>query len=174
MKNEKKIKEAASIPPSGGWGGYFKEIFGAIKSLFIGMRRTGYYFSHHKEIITQQYPDNRATLNLPERFKGEVVMPHDEKNEHRCTGCQACELACPNGTIKVIFKTELNAEGKKKKAIDKLVYHLELCTMCNLCIVACPSDAIKMAQTFEHSVFDRAQLTKVLNKPNSKIMEGVE
>jgi Fe-S-cluster-containing hydrogenase component 2 len=33
-------------------------------------------------------------------------------------------------------------DGKKKKAIDKLVYHLELCTMCNLCIEACPSDAI--------------------------------
>jgi NADH-quinone oxidoreductase subunit I len=153
---------------------YFKEIFGAVKSLLIGMKRTGYYFSHHKEIITQQYPDNKDTLNLPERFKGEVVMPHDEKNEHRCTGCQACELACPNGTIKVIFKNELTPEGKKKKAIDKLVYHLELCTMCNLCIVACPSDAIVMAQTFEHSVFDRAALTKVLNNPGSKIMDGVE
>jgi NADH-quinone oxidoreductase subunit I len=31
-----------------------------------------------------------------------------------------------------------------------------------------------MAQTFEHSVFDRAQLTKVLNKPGSKLEEGVE
>ena len=153
---------------------YIKEVYSAVKSLVVGLRRTGYYFSHHKEIITQQYPDNKDTLNLPERFKGEVVMPHDEKNEHRCTGCQACELACPNGTIKVIFKNELTAEGKKKKAIDKLVYHLELCTMCNLCVVACPSDAIVMAQTFEHSVFDRALLTKVLNKPNSKIMEGVE
>jgi NADH-quinone oxidoreductase subunit I len=51
---------------------------------------------------------------------------------------------------------------------------LELCTMCNLCIVACPTDAIKMAQTFEHSVFDRNKLTKVLNKPGSKIREGVE
>ncbi len=158
---------------SGAWG-YFKEIYQAIKSLLVGMKRTGYYFTHHKEIITEQYPDNRATLVLPERFKGEVVMPHNENNEHRCTGCQACELACPNGTIKVIFKNEINAEGKKKKAIDKLVYHLELCTMCNLCIVACPSDAIKMAQTFEHSVFDRSKLNKVLNNPDSKIMDGVE
>ena len=153
---------------------YIQEIFKAIKSLVKGLRRTLYYFTHHKEIITQQYPDNKDTLKLPERFKGEVVMPHDDKNEHRCTGCQACELACPNGTIKVIFKNELSPEGKKKKAIDKLVYHLELCTMCNLCIEACPSDAIKMAQTFEHSVFDRNKLIKVLNNPGSKIMEGVE
>ena len=153
---------------------YIKNVWNGVKSLLKGMRRTGYYFTHHKEIITQQYPDNRATLDLPERFKGEVVMPHNENNEHRCTGCQACELACPNGSIKVIFKNELTAEGKKKKAIDKLVYHLELCTMCNLCVEACPSDAIKMAQTFEHCVFDRNKLIKVLNKPGSKIMEGVE
>ena len=153
---------------------YINDVYGAIKSLLVGMRRTGYYFTHHKEIITQEYPDNRATLQLPERFKGEVVMPHDSSNEHRCTGCTACEIACPNGTIKVITKFEVNAEGKKKKAIDKLVYHLELCTMCNLCIVACPSDAIKMAQTFEHSVYNRSELTKILNNPGSKIMEGVE
>lgn len=153
---------------------YFREIFGTIRSLLKGMRRTGYYFTHHKEIITQEYPDNRDQLHFPERFRGEVVMPHNESNEHRCTGCTACELACPNGTIKVITKFEVNAEGKRKKAIDQLVYHLELCTMCNLCIEACPSDAIKMAQNFEHSVYDRNSLTRILNKPGSKIMEGVE
>ena len=153
---------------------YLKDIYGAVKSLLVGMRRTGYNFTHHKEIITQQYPDNKDTLHLAERFKGEVVMPHDENNEHRCTGCTACELACPNGTIKVITKFDITTDGKKKKAIDKLVYHLELCTMCNLCIIACPSDAIVMAQTFEHSVFDRSELTKILNNPGSKIMDGVE
>lgn len=153
---------------------YIKEIFAAIRSLLKGMRRTGYYFTHHKEIITQQYPDNRDTLNLPERFKGEVVMTHDENNEHACTGCTACELACPNATIKVVTKFETSPEGKKKKALDTFVYHLELCTLCNLCIVACPTDAIKMAQTFEHSVYDRKDLTKILNKPGSRIREGIE
>ncbi len=153
---------------------YIKDVTGAVKSLATGMKRTLYYFTHHKEIITEQYPDNRATLVMADRFKGEVVMPHDEKNEHRCTGCTACELACPNGTIKVITKFDITPEGKKKKAIDKLVYRLELCTMCNLCVEACPSDAIKMAQTFEHCVYNRSELTKILNNPGSKIMEGVE
>lgn len=153
---------------------YIKDVWSALRSLWTGLRRTLYYFTHHKEIITQEYPNNRNTLVLPERFKGEVVMPHNEVNEHRCTGCTACELACPNGTIKVITKFDINPEGKKKKAIDKLVYHLELCTLCNLCVEACPSDAIKMAQTFEHSVYNRNDLIKVLNKPGSKIMEGVE
>jgi NADH-quinone oxidoreductase subunit I len=153
---------------------YFKDIYNALKSLFVGMRRTGYYFTHHKEIITQLYPENRLELNLPERFRGEVIMTHDEQNEHACTGCSACELACPNGTIKIINKFDVSPEGKKKKAIDTFIYHLELCTMCNLCVEACPTDAIKMAQTFEHSVFDRAMLTKKLNQPNSKLRAGVE
>lgn len=153
---------------------YIKEIYQAITSLLKGMKMTGYYFTHHKEIITEQYPDNRATLQMAERFRGEVVMPHDENNEHACTGCTACELACPNGTIKIITQFDISPEGKKKKALNKFVYHLELCTMCNLCIVACPTDAIKMAQTFEHSVFDRSLFIKTLNNEGSKIREGVE
>jgi NADH-quinone oxidoreductase subunit I len=153
---------------------YIKEVAGAVKSLLTGMKLTGYYFTHPKEIITQQYPDNSDTLKMAERFRGEVVMVHDENNQHACTGCSACELACPNGTIKIINKFDISPEGKKKKAIDTFIYHLEMCTMCNLCIVACPTDAIKMAQTFEHSVYDRGLLTKRLNKPGSKIREGVE
>jgi NADH-quinone oxidoreductase subunit I len=154
---------------------YIKDVFSAVGSSLKGMRLTGYYALHHKrEKITQQYPDNRDELVLPDRFRGEVVMIHDENNEHACTGCTACELACPNATIKIITKFDVTPEGKKKKALDTFVYHLELCTLCNLCIVACPTDAIKMAQTFEHSVYDRSKLTKVLNNPGSKIREGVE
>ena len=98
---------------------YIKDVYGAVKSLLKGMRMTGYYFTHRKEIITEQYPDNRDTLKLAERFRGEVVLKHDENNEHACTGCSACELACPNGTIKIINKFDISPEGKKKKAITK-------------------------------------------------------
>lgn len=153
---------------------YISDVYRGVRSLLKGMKKTGYYFVHPSEIITQQYPDNKDQLILPERFRGEVVMTHDENNEHACTGCTACELACPNGTIKIITKFDITPEGKKKKALDTFIYHLELCTMCNLCIEACPTSAIKMAQTFEHSVFNRNELTKKLNQPNSKIREGVE
>ncbi len=153
---------------------YIKDIFGALKSLGIGMRRTFYYFTHHNEIVTEQYPDNKDTLKLAERFRGEVVMPHDENNEHACTGCTACELACPNGSIKIVTKFDLTPEGKRKKAIDKFVYHLDMCTMCNLCVEACPSDAIIMSNDFEHSVYDRNKLIKTLNKPGSKVRDGIE
>ena len=153
---------------------YISDVFHAVASLLKGMKLTGYYFTHRKEIITQNYPDQRESMKLPERFRGEVVMPHDENNEHACTGCTACELACPNGTIKIITKFDITSEGKKKKALDTFVYHLELCTMCNIRVVACPTDAIKMAQNFEHSVYDRSKLTKKLNAPGSKIREGIE
>ena len=153
---------------------YFKDIFFAFKSLLTGMKVTGYYFFHPKEIITRQYPENRETLKMFDRFRGEVVLIHDENNEHRCTGCSACELACPNGTIEIISNKITDPEtGKPKKVIDKFVYHLSMCTFCNLCILSCPTDAIKMSQSFEHSVFDRSQLTKILNKPGSKIMPGI-
>jgi NADH-quinone oxidoreductase subunit I len=153
---------------------YLSEIYQAARSLLTGMKRTGYYFTHPKEIITQQYPDNRETLKMADRFRGEVIMPHDEHNEHACTGCTACELACPNATIKIVTKFDITPEGKKKKALDTFVYHLELCTMCGLCVEACPTNAISMGQQFEHSVFDRSKLTKKLNNPGSKIREGVE
>lgn len=155
---------------------YFSDIYNGIKTLLTGMSVTGkYFFNARKEIITQQFPDNRDTLKMFDRFRGEVVMPHDENNEHRCTGCQKCELACPNGTIEIIWDRVVDEEtGKKIKVIDKHIYHLSMCTMCGLCIEACPTDAIKWSQNFSNSSYDRTQLTKVLNQPGSKIMPGVK
>jgi NADH-quinone oxidoreductase subunit I len=109
-----------------------------------------------------------------ERFRGEVIMPHNENNEHKCTGCGLCENACPNGSIEIISKSIVNEEGKKKRIIDQHIYHLGMCTFCNLCIRACPSDAIVMGQKFEHAHWDRSTFTKVLNQPGSKIMEGIK
>ena len=154
---------------------YITSIFGGLKTLLVGMKVTGFYFFNaRKQILTQQYPENRETLKMFDRFRGEVIMPHNEQNEHRCTGCSACEIACPNGTIEIVWDRKENEEGKKKKVIDQFVYHLQMCTMCGLCIPACPTDAIIMSNDFEHAVFDRSELTKVLNEPGSKLMKGVE
>jgi NADH-quinone oxidoreductase subunit I len=94
---------------------------------------------------------------------------------HRCTGCQSCEIACPNGSIEIVWDRVVNEEtGKKVKVIDKHIYHLSMCTMCGLCIQACPTEAIVWGQNFENSVTDRTQLTKVLNKPGSKVHPDVK
>ncbi|GET25918.1 NADH-quinone oxidoreductase subunit I [Prolixibacter sp. NT017] len=148
---------------------YFRAIWYGFSSLWKGMMLTGHYLVHPKKILTEQYPENRDTLYIPERFQGEVVLPHDENNEHLCTGCTICEMNCPNGSIKIITQQVETPEGKKKKELDKWVYHLGLCTFCGQCIDACPQDAIKMSNAFEHSVYDRKVLTKVLNQPGSKL-----
>lgn len=153
---------------------YFKGIFKGVGSLLKGMGVTGKYFFKPGTTWTQEYPDNRKELVMFERFKGEVIMPHNEKNEHKCTGCGICELNCPNGSIEIISATITNEEGKKQRIIDKHIYHLGMCTFCGLCVKTCPSQALAFSQEFEHAVFDRTKLNKVLNQPGSKLMKGVE
>lgn len=153
---------------------YLSNMVGAFRSLFNGMRLTLYYFYHPSKILTQQYPENRKTLYIPEKFRGQVVLTHDEKNEHNCNGCGMCERACPNGTIKIITANEEGLDGKKKRIIDKWVYNIGMCTFCGLCIEACPSDAITMNNSFENSLYDRQDLIRILNKPGSKIKEKAE
>jgi NADH-quinone oxidoreductase subunit I len=153
---------------------YLKDIVLGVWSLLKGMKVTGSYFFRPSTIVTQKYPNNRKTLVMFERFKGEVVMPHNEKNEHKCTGCGICEINCPNGTIEIISKSITTEDGKKKRAIDKHIYRLGMCTFCALCVKTCPSNALAFSQKFEHAVFNRALLIKVLNQPDSQLMKGVE
>ncbi len=148
---------------------YFTDVYKGVRSLWAGMMVTGKYFVSPGEIVTEQYPENRATLKMEERFKGEVVMPHDENNQHRCTGCGICEINCPNGSIEIITERIPNEEGKMVRVIDKHIYHLSMCTFCELCIKTCPSNALAWGQNFEHAVFDRSKLTNVLNKPGSSL-----
>lgn len=153
---------------------YVSNIFHGLRTLLKGMKITGYYFVHPGQIVTQRYPENRDTLEMFERFKGEVIMPHEPDNTHKCTGCGICEINCPNGSIKVITKTETNAEGKTTKALDKHIYHLSMCTFCGLCVKTCPSNALAFSNEFEHAVFNRQKLTKELNKPGSVLKKTVK
>ena len=73
---------------------------------------------------TEQYPENRATLKMFDRFRGELVMPHDENNHHKCIACGICEMNCPNGTIKITSEFVTDETGKKKKVLIKYRYDL--------------------------------------------------
>jgi NADH-quinone oxidoreductase subunit I len=152
---------------------YIGGIFKGVRSLLIGMTVTCKYFFSPWKIVTQKYPENRKNLVMFDRFKGEVIMPHDAENHHRCTGCGICEMNCPNGTIEILTDKITTEDGKSKRVIDKHIYHLSMCTFCGLCIKTCPSDALAFSQKFEHAVFDRSKLTKVLNRPGSSIIKDI-
>jgi len=148
-------------------GGYFHDIYHGVTSLLRGMKVTGRYFIKGSEIVTQKYPENRDQLKMFDNFKGELQLIHDENNQHSCNVCNTCARRCPNGSIEVIYKKVEGADGRSKKVLDKYIYHLETCSFCGLCVPACDENALRFDQEFEHAVFDRSKLTKVLNKPGS-------
>ncbi|NDV66836.1 4Fe-4S binding protein [Bacteroides sp. 224] len=149
--------------------GYFGGLIHGIGSLLTGMKTTMTVFFRAK--TTEQYPENRKTLVLPERFRGTLTMPHNEQNEHRCVACGLCQLSCPNDTIEIISEMIETEEGKKKKILKTYHYDLGACMFCQLCVNACPHDAITFDQQFEHAVFNRKKLLMTLNHEGSKVIE---
>ncbi len=148
-------------------GTYFREIYEGVASLVNGMKVTGRYFVRPSTIVTQKYPENRKELKMFGNFKGELMLIHDENNHHTCNVCNTCARKCPNGSIEIISKKVVGEDGRTKKILDKYIYHLDTCSFCGLCVPACDELALKFDQEFEHAVFDRTKLVKVLNKPGS-------
>ena len=102
--------------------------------------------------ITLQYPHEK--LVLPERARWAVqIKPHDD-GRHTCTGCRACEKACPDYVIRL----DITTNADRSKVIDRWHYELGACMMCGLCVEACPFDAIRMGHDYELAVTDPALL----------------
>lgn len=148
---------------------YFGGLIHGLASLLTGMKTSIKVYFRKK--TTEKYPENRKELKLSERFRGTLTMIHNEQNEHHCVACGLCQMACPNGTIRVISKTIETEDGKKKKMLDRYEYDLGSCMFCQLCVNACPHHAITFDQQFEHAVFDRSKLVMKLNREGSKLSE---
>ena len=141
-----------------------RRFLGDAFGLFKGMNVTFRYFRKPSRVVTREYPENRDSLKFPERFRGQVVMPHDEQGEHTCTACTLCEKACPNGSISILTTKNIAS----KRVLGAFVYRLSSCTLCNLCIEACPFDAIRMGHGFEMATYTRDPLDLVLNKKEGR------
>lgn len=139
---------------------YFKRCITGPWSLLCGLSVSLKYFFNPKRIVTEQYPENRATLKMHERFRGRLEMIEDAEGNNRCTACGMCERACPNASINVL--STKNIAGKK--VLGRYVYHFASCTQCGLCVEACPFGAIRMNQEFEVATTDPNSLEMILNK----------
>jgi len=136
-------------------------IWRAVVSLLRGMRITIGYLVRPSTVVTQQYPENRDTLKMFDRFRGQLYLIDDDNGYMRCNGCNFCELACPNGSI--ILKSRRNPATNTSE-LDRYIWRLDSCTFCNACIQACPHDALGWTQQFEGAVFDRRLLVFQLNR----------
>lgn len=178
----------------------------SLQGLLQGMKLTLGYFLRPWKIVTKQYPENRATLTFPERYRARLrfkyvrsdegvkyegaleqlakrlsctvdrlrgtIREHQQTHFHKCTGCQNCEKACPNGSIVVLTRF---GEITEDKEVDRFVWRQDSCTFCNACVQACPFDAIEFTGDFENAVYDRRLLVYNLNSeagpPASFVLE---
>ncbi|MBD5201428.1 MAG: 4Fe-4S binding protein [Bacteroidales bacterium] len=140
---------------------YFTSVGKGLKSLVQGMEVTGKELVTPK--ITEQYPENRATLDISDRFRAELTLKYDAEGHHKCIACGICQMNCPNGTIKLNTKMVELPDGKKKRALVDYMYDLGSCTFCMLCVTTCPQDALAFSNDFEQAVFTRDKLVKKLN-----------
>ena len=125
---------------------YFVSIFKGFYSLIKGMEVTGKELVTPK--VTEQYPENRATLHIPERFRATLELIYVD-GYHKCIACGSCERNCPNQTISITKRMVEQPDGKKKMKLDKYMYDLGSCTFCGLCVQVCPTNAIRFSNDFE-------------------------
>ena len=99
---------------------------------------TGYFLTHGSLDSIAFLGNNMAVIHM---LSGEAMIImvvflfcRTRLNSLRCTGCAACELSCPTGTL------ESNDEGKFR--IFKYSHYQCIC--CGSCVNACPEDAAEL------------------------------
>src|SRR5512134_3899713 len=131
---------------SGAISTYLGNIVDTAKTAFEGMAVT---FSHFiRKPSTVQYPDRvdlRVQDTLPFRYRGIL-----EVDLEICTGCLACERACPIDCI-VIDATK----DKQTKAMVLTRFDIDIakCMYCGLCSEPCPTGSIHHTPEFEGADF---------------------
>jgi len=129
-----------------GIGRYFKNIKDAVATIFEGMTVT---FSHLvRKPYTIQYPDRvpvRIQDTLPFRYRGIL-----EVDLEICTGCLACERACPIDCIVIDAPKD---QKTKEMLLTRFDIDIAKCMYCGLCSEVCPTGSIHHTTEFEGADF---------------------
>ncbi len=129
--------------------------------------------------VTRDYPTYHKPI--PERDRAFPLLLWDEDiHEPFCTGCHACERACPVECMTVLMKDNpnhknLDGTSSRRKIIDKFWIDYARCMRCNICVEVCNFDAIAMNNTWEGneiSVYDRQDLVMDLQQLLSQDRAG--
>ncbi len=138
---------------SNGVGRYFRNIKEAVATIFEGMSVT---FSHLvRKPYTIQYPDRvpvRVQDTLPFRYRGIL-----EVDLEICTGCLACERACPIDCIVIEAPKDPQTKEMILKRFD---IDIAKCMYCGLCSEVCPTGSIHHTREFEGADFSLESMVR--------------
>jgi NADH-quinone oxidoreductase subunit I/NAD(P)H-quinone oxidoreductase subunit I len=126
--------------------GYFANIKETVATIFEGMAVT---FSHFvRKPYTVQYPDRipmRIQDTLPFRYRGILAVDLEI-----CTGCLACERACP---IDCIVIEAVKDKETRQMILNRFDIDIAKCMYCGLCSEPCPTGSIHHTSEFEGADF---------------------
>jgi NADH-quinone oxidoreductase subunit I/NAD(P)H-quinone oxidoreductase subunit I len=98
--------------------------------------------------MTVQYPDRTplpVSQMLPPRYRGFL-----EVDIAICTGCQACERACPIACMQITL--EKDPANPKQRLVTQFDIDEAKCMYCGLCVEPCPTGSIQHTTEFEASM----------------------
>lgn len=99
--------------------------------------------------VTIQYPEQKP--EVPERYRGRIVLTRDPDGEERCVACYLCSAACPVDCI-TIQAAERPTDHRRYPSAFRINFNR--CIFCGLCAEACPTLALQMTTDFEMSETD--------------------
>ena len=152
---------------------YFGNVKDTVQSFWHGLSITLSYLMRRP--ITTQYPD-RTELEvkdtLPPRYRGFL-----EVDTSICTGCQACERACPISCIQITLEKDL--VNPKQRVVSQFDIDEAKCMFCGLCVEPCPTGSIQHSREFEGSQRSVRNLTIRWANPEKpfpvyKVAKGAE
>ena len=119
--------------------------------------------------VTIEYPTQHR--EVPQRDRAFPILLWDTGvDEPFCTGCHACERACPVECMTVTMKDNplyADEKSKRRKIVDEFWIDYGRCMRCNICVEVCNFEAIAMNNTWaghELSKFDRNDLVLDLDQ----------